>query len=184
MGKALVLAAIILNVLTNASSAETLIANDVVYDTEAKDEPATLSCKIYLVITHSPEVVAFRLLFLFQKNPPTPIVGFNMDLGDMKFSDGKPTNVDRAPLQAAAFSSNTFSSPGRLNGGPLKDGGVMYTTLSSEDGRGFLSAFSKGQFDISFARKGSSFDRTYRVAEPPGADILQRFRKCISTAVN
>lgn len=167
--------------LCRPASAETLTPKEIQYEFAQTNSGGLRKCSIVLLLLNvpSPETVNFQLMVIHK--PPTgpSFAGFSMDVGDLKFVNGLPGGAQKATLASAAFVSPSFSSVGRLNGGPVADGGVLQSSADPATIAGFVIAFSSGNFALSFVRDGVPGSRTYQVASPPPPDVRQQFYRCV-----
>jgi hypothetical protein len=154
--------------------AEMVTPANVKYEAEIKEDRAAKSCNLMLLLLNipSPESVNFRLLTAQQKSDGRTFVGFSLDVGDLKFTNGMPAGSTKAVLSSAAFISPSFSSVGRLNGGPIADGGVVELTDNPLTSSEYTIAFLSGGFQIHFERKGVPGSRTYDVREKAPPNVI------------
>ncbi|MGA8689586.1 MAG: hypothetical protein WB662_06680 [Methyloceanibacter sp.] len=103
-----------------------------------------------------------------------------MDVGNLKFSQSLPSGTEATKLAKAAFGSKSFNSAGRLFDTDFGNGGRGATTTDDSTGEAFLTAFLKGDFDISFVAQDGSEERQYHVSDPPPSSVIQRFDDCLS----
>lgn len=181
--RALVGLLITLLVFSTSGHAETLVAGSIEYEAEVKEDAIAKSCNIALVLLSlpSPEAVNFHFIVAQQKSDGLTFVGFSIDVGDLKFENGLVAGTEKASLSSAAFISPSFSSVGRLNGGPVPDGGVLESTADPNVYTSYLLAFLSGKFQISFRRDGFPGLRSYDVQQKPPPKVVSQFEDCVSS---
>lgn len=174
---------VLLVLLCSAARAETLVPRNIQYEFEVKEDAYAKSCNVLLLLLNipSPEAVNFHFIVSQRKSDGLTFVGFSLDVGDLKFVNGLPAGTNKAVLSSAAFISPTFSSVGRLNGGPIADGGVLESTADPQVYTYYLTAFLGGDFQIQFERKGIPATRTYTVEEKPPTNVISQFSDCVSS---
>jgi len=165
------------------SSAETLVPRTMQYEFEVKEDGVGKTCNLVLILMNipSPETVNFHFIVAQQKSTAVTFVGFTLDVGDLSFSNGLPAGEEKAVLSSGAFISSTFSSVGRLNGGPINDGGIFETTADAQVYAPYLMAFLSGGFQIQFERRGVPGSRVYEVDQKPPLDVVAQFQTCVSS---
>jgi len=165
------------------TTAETLFPKHVQYETEVKQDSAAKACNLILLLINlpAPEVVNLKLMATRERKSSAAFFGLSFDVGDLTFANGLPSRTTKAFLSQASFDSPNFSSVGRLNGGPIDDGGVLLSTSDLNTGGLLFTSFLSGQFSISFVRKGSSNIRTYVISQAPPSDLRNQFRTCLET---
>lgn len=166
-----------------AGSAEPLIPKHFQYEFEVKQDSAGKVCHLLLLLINipAPEVINLKLVAGKSSQGHVAFFGLIFDVGDMTFVNGLPSKTAKTPLFKASFDSKSFSSTGRLNGGPVDDGGVMLSTVDPATGGSLFASFLSGQFSISFVRKGELNTRTYVISQPPPVDVKNQFSACIAT---
>jgi hypothetical protein len=166
---------------------ETLVPKTLQFEPEVKEDAYAKACHIVLLLLNipAPETINFHFLITRPKRDGRfvdPVfIGFQIDVGELTFSNGAPSGVTKVNLSTAAFDSSDFSSVGRLNSGPFGDGGLLATTADTTMGNEFMKAFLKGQYELSFTRKGLSGIRTYKISASPPADVVKQFQTCLNT---
>jgi hypothetical protein len=160
-----------------------LRANNLEYRFESEESAISKSCRVSLALINlsAPEGVNFKLLAVRGKVQKVTFIGFSLDVGDMVFVNGLPMGMQKATLSSAVYESSSFTSAGRLNGGPIDDGGIMVTTGDMGTADAFLGSFWDGSFTLSFVRTGTTTTRSYQVTTAPPSDVRKRFFECIST---
>ncbi len=164
------------------ASAETLTPKFLQYEAEVKQDNVSKSCNVALLLTNipAPEIVNLKLFAARTKQGNVAFFGLTLDVGDLAFANGLPSKTNKALLSKASFDSPSFSSAGRLNGGPIEDGGVLLSTADAETGELLSASFLRGQFSITFVRKGSLSSRTYVISQAPPSDVQNQFRACLA----
>jgi hypothetical protein len=171
--------------LPTAARSDTLVGKSVDYNVEVKRDRTAASCALLISIDNlpaSPEVANFRALVTVGIDPHTAVfVGFSLDVGNYRFSQGQPTGIDVTKLAKAVFVSKDFNSAGRLFATDFKDGGRGALTRDETNGDAFLTALWSGDFDISFVAQDGSEERTYHLADSPPPSIIKQFGDCVAT---
>jgi hypothetical protein len=166
---------------------EALVPKTVQFEPEVKDDAYAKACHIVLLLLNipAPETINFHFLITRPKRDGRLVdpvfIGFQIDVGELTFSNGAPSGVTKVNLSTAAFDSSDFSSVGRLNSGSFADGGLLATTADTATGNEFMKAFLKGQYELSFTRMGLSGVRTYKISASPPVDVVKQFQACLNT---
>ena len=169
------------------SYGDTLVPNTVQFENSIKDDAYGKVCEYVLLILNlpAPETVNFHVQVMRPMSngkliDPT-LVGFSMDVGELRFSGGMPAGGRKVNLATAAFSSLTFSSAGRLNIAPFGDGGISGSTTDRSTGNEFMNAFLKGGYDLSFTREDWPGIRSYHLSSSPLMEVVKSFHACLRT---
>ena len=165
-----------------STSAETLTPKYLAYEVEVKHDNVAKSCHLVLLLNNipAPEIVNLKLFAARKRRDNVIFFGLSLDVGELTFVNGLPSKTNMVLLSKASFDSPSFSSAGRLNGGPIEDGGVLLSTAEPETGRQLVASFLRGLFSISFVRKGSVSSRTYVISQAPPVDDQNQFRGCLT----
>jgi hypothetical protein len=163
---------------TNAD--EINVENDTVqFDAEVKKDTQARTCNLMTMIVDKarPEVVNFRIIHAL--SPQAIFLGFSLDVGDMRYQNGLPAGLDHAVLARGDVSTGSFSSEGRMYGGPTPDGGILKSTMDQETATNLWLGVLSGHFSLHLLRATPGAQpRTYQIATPPSRDALGKYLAC------
>jgi hypothetical protein len=134
--------------------------------------------------TKRPETVNFRFYVAKASSnttaPGRVMSGYTLDAGDIVYANGLPNHAASKEISDSAFTSESFSSAGRLYAGPFSDGGIGASTNDGPTMTAFFTAFLSGKYQISFRENGVEGLRAYNLNAPIPVDVAGKFDTCMS----
>lgn len=164
------------------ANADMLTPSSVSFGVDSNTDPAASSCDLVVTILNypaSPEIANFRAKVLTKNGSHSAIIGFTLDVANMKYENGVPTHLDKTPLARASFASPTMNTSGRFYDTDVGGGGAGASTMDAATGSQFILAVTSGDFDISFSAKSPPEERTYHVTSAPPLAVINKFRDCV-----
>jgi hypothetical protein len=176
--------AIVAPIFASDAVAEDLGPKQVKYEfRNFSSPPDVLNCTFATYISNFPAPELVSVLFRVDAKPSENMMFFSIttDVGEEIYQSGKPSFVQKIPIDQAEFLSNDFDSLGRLHS-TLDDGGVLQSTADPEVFPTLLLDFQSGQFTIRFRRQGSASMRGYVVGSPVSdtAAASAQFGECVT----
>lgn len=140
----------------------------------------TDECGVVLFISTypSPETTTVRYSMIRSLADGKVNMGLAIEVFDAEFVNGHPEKFNRVALSRATFSSDHFSSDGRMLSFAMADGSIWLGSPSDTVSSDMTNAFSLGDFHLSFSRVGSKTIRSYSIHEAVPAAILEQFTAC------
>jgi hypothetical protein len=166
--------------LGQARADDIKVKNDTVqFDAENKQDAQGHTCNLMAMIVDPsrPEAVNFRLIHAL--SPQALFFGFSLDVGDMRYQNGLPAGLNKVALASGDISTTSFSSDGRMYGGPAPDGGISKSTMDKATAENLWQDFLTGKFSIHFRRANANAQpRTYIIDKPIPAESLSKYLAC------
>jgi hypothetical protein len=155
--------------------AEALIPSNVAFEFELQRDSAGSSCRLMVTFMSLPRPES-GLLELVAGDGGA--FGFSLAVIDLKFANKLPAGADPVLLESANVVGPSFSTLGRLNGSATARGGYLALASTEEDLAALLQTFVRGDYVVEFRRAGSSATRSYRIAQQPPPDVVQKWAAC------
>jgi hypothetical protein len=149
------------------------------FGAEDKQEEQGRTCSLLTTIVDPsrPEVVNLRLFHVL--SPTALYFGFSIDVGEMRYRNGKPVGRENVTLASGDVTTDSFDSDGRMYGAPVRGGGVIKSTTDAETARTLWLGVLSGSFALRMRRATSGAQpRTYLVSTPPSREALGRYLAC------
>ena len=140
------------------AAAETLIPKKVQYEFERDLDGDAKACRVVMIAVNfpAPELITMKLVTNGSTSLRKVFLSLSFDVGDLTIANGVISGASKSKLKSASFSSQAFNSIGRMNGGPLDDGGVFITTNDDETMLALTKSLFAGNYEITFNRQGQA----------------------------
>jgi len=163
--------------------AETMVPKQIEYRASVNEDPAAKVCQLAAAIPNNRggEGVGFQLIVAQMKRQGAlagPLItGFTVDGRNLKFA----LHSLPAKLASVAFVSERYKSVARPKVVPFEDGSVAVSTLDFAEGRELIMAVLRADFELMFTMENSIAADSYRISDPPPADVLSAFSVCLNS---
>jgi hypothetical protein len=151
------------------------------FDFDKKIDAYGITCNLMTMIVDPArtEVVNLRIIEgLSTANPREIFLAYSLDVGDMRYVNGKTTGLTWTPLRNGDISIGSFSTVGSFYGGAV-DGGVLKSTVDQATATAMWDGLRSGSFSIQFQRASAGAPQnTYIITKPISREALARYLAC------